>query len=130
GLPAASLAVLAELLLRGPQTPGELRGRATRMSRIESLEELMNAIQPLIDRQYAERLPPAPGSRAERYVQRLCADLHPLDSPAASASAGDTGLTERVATLEGEIRHLRVQLEGLARKLGQSLEDEEAGGSH
>ncbi len=125
GLSAASLAVLAELLLRGPQTPGELRSRASRMSRIESLEDLMNAIQPLIDRQYANRLPPAPGSRAERYVQRLCADLHPLDSPGASVSDG--GLAERVAALESDVHRLRAQLETLARKLGQSLEEEEAG---
>lgn len=130
GLAAPSLAVLAELMMRGPQTPGELRARATRMSRIDSLEELMSAIQPLIERNYAKRLPPSPGSRAERYVQLLCPDLHPLDSVPATAvthvASGDSDLTERVAALETEVRHLRLQLETLARHLGQPLGNPDA----
>lgn len=122
GLPAPSLAVLAELLLRGPQTPGELRTRASRMSRVDSLDELMSAIQPLSERHYAKRLPPAPGSRAERYAQTMCPDLHPVDAGPSTPTDTDAALADRVAALESTVEHLRRQLESLAARLGQSLD--------
>src|SRR3954463_1969345 len=76
-------AILAELLLRGPQTLGELRGRASRMAPMDSLERVRDMIRALRERPepYVKELPPAPGSRAERFVQLLCPDLHPLDAP-------------------------------------------------
>jgi hypothetical protein len=107
-VPAPALATLAELLMRGPQTPGELRARVSRMSRIESLEQMMQALQPLIECGYAKRVDPAPGSRAERYAQLLCPDLHAIETapPAASDLAG------RVAALEVEVARLREIVEG------------------
>ena len=68
------LAVLAELLLRGPQTLGELRGRAGRMHPLNSLEETKNLLTALTtrDEPLAKELPPSPGSRTERYAQLLC----------------------------------------------------------
>src|SRR5256885_7093347 len=82
----AELVIVAELLLRGPQTLGELRGRASRMHPLESLDVAKNMLRALIERgePLATELPPAPGSRAERYAQLLCPDLHPLDAPAAA----------------------------------------------
>ncbi|MFW5653802.1 MAG: YceH family protein [Planctomycetota bacterium] len=73
-----SLAVLAELLLRGPQTLGELRGRARRMQAMDSTEVTREALTRLMDREepYVRVIPAAPGSRAERYLQLLCPDLH------------------------------------------------------
>jgi hypothetical protein len=68
-----SLAVLAELLLRGPQQPGELRGRASRMAPIESLPALEALLADLAGRGMVERLSPAPGSRAARWQQLLTA---------------------------------------------------------
>src|SRR5687768_344857 len=70
----AELAILAELLLRGPQTLGELRGRASRMQPMESLEVAKGMLSALRERAepLVRELPPAPGSRAERYVQLLC----------------------------------------------------------
>src|SRR5512143_617123 len=81
GLDAPALAVLAELLMRGPQTPGDLRSRANRMAPFESIDGLMNVIGALCERGLARRVAPAPGSRAERYVQLLSPDLHPLEVP-------------------------------------------------
>jgi hypothetical protein len=106
----APLATLAELLMRGPQTLGELRSRVTRMSRIESLEQMMEALNPLIERGYAKRVDPAPGSRAERYAQLLCPDLHAIETGPAPAPSN---LAERVAALEQEVAGLKEIVEQL-----------------
>jgi hypothetical protein len=116
------LAILAELLMRGPQTIGELRGRAGRMSPMESLETaqglvdaLMNRTEPLV-----KQIPPSPGSRAVRFVQLLSPDLHAVDSAAASpiaVSAGQATLSERVAALELQVAGLRESLEAVMVKL-------------
>jgi len=131
------LAVLAELLLRGPQTPGELRARATRMCTIASLDELEIALQKLIDKGYVQRLPPEPGSRAERFGQLLAAGLHPdaapghepraeaparAVAPPTSLAPAGSPLADRVAALEHDVARLRAQLRGLAVKLGEVLE--------
>ena len=77
----AELALLAELLLRGPQTLGELRGRASRMHPFETLDDVKNMLRALAERDepMVKEVPPAPGSRAGRYAQLLCPDLHPLE---------------------------------------------------
>jgi len=120
-LPAESIAVLAELLLRGPQTAGELRSRASRMVRVDSLEAVAGALEAAIERGYAIRLPPAPGSRAERYGQLLCPEVEQpgaVETPPAAAE-----LAARVSSLEAEVERLRRQIEGLAVRLGQPLDD-------
>ncbi len=128
GLDAPKLAVLAELLMRGPQTPGELRARVARMTPIDSLEQLMSIIDPLVERGYLRRLDPLPGSRAERYVQLVSPDLHPLDAPApayagrsaASAPAAVShDLIERIEALEVQIGELKAQVQSLAARLGE-----------
>lgn len=67
-------AVLAELLLRGPQAPGELRGRVNRMSSMETLAELSGVLDKLNKRGLVQRIAPASGSRAERWTQTLHGD--------------------------------------------------------
>jgi uncharacterized protein len=127
-LDAAGLAVLAELLMRGPQTPGDLRARAARMAPLDSLDHLASVLAILIERGYVQRLPPLQGSRAERYVQLLSPDLHPLEPPAGAYAAGSgpsraaapaaPDLVERVGALETEIARLREEVQALAAKLG------------
>src|SRR5688572_3629218 len=75
------LVILAELLLRGPQTLGELRGRASRMHRLDSMEIVKESLGKLMNREepLAREVSPSPGSRAERYGQLLCPDAHPID---------------------------------------------------
>jgi hypothetical protein len=121
-LDAPHLSVLAELLMRGPQQPGELRARVNRMAPTPTLEDLMRRIERLIAEGYVRRLAPTPGSRAERYVQLLCVDAHPLEEPvvaaplAPRASAGvSSGLEARVAALEAEVSALRAEIERLSR---------------
>jgi uncharacterized protein len=125
------LAVLAELLLRGPQTLGELRGRASRMHPMESLDVTRAMLEALMtrDEPLVRQLPPNPGSRAERYVQLLCPDLHPTEVAAAGGSTSDEaaptlapaagGLSQRVEKLEAEVSILRESLRKLATAVGE-----------
>lgn len=132
GLDIPELAIMAELLMRGPQTGGELRTRASRMQPIDSLDQLSAILDPLIERGFVKRLPPVPGSRAERYVQLLSPDLHPLDAPApAYADVGHEAsgpttpvadLAARVEALEAEVERLRQHCRTLAAKLGQPFD--------
>jgi len=84
----AQLAVLTELLLRGPQTPGELRGRVQRMAPMESLEQLGQVISALEARGLLRHLPPLPGSRAARVGHRLGKDRN-APSPGVGASTAE-----------------------------------------
>ena len=123
-------AIIAELLLRGPQTLGELRGRASRMHPMETLDAVKELLRALSDRPepMVKELPPSPGSRAERYMQLLCPDLHLTDAPAAASAAPaplvaptpDPSLAARVTKLESEVAELRAALARLATSLGET----------
>ncbi|MCX8073872.1 MAG: YceH family protein [Candidatus Binatia bacterium] len=124
GLEVEPLAVLAELLLRGAQTPGELRTHVSRMVPVPSLEALYQMIQPLLDRGLATRLPPAPGSRAERYAQVLCpTEATTADtSPLREAPDEQEILRERVKALELRLARAERQIRRLAHVVGMSME--------
>ena len=122
---AAQLAVLAELLLRGPQTQGELRGRASRMYPIATLDDVQATLRGLMEQQepLVEQLPPSPGSRAERYAQLLCrqaTDQAPAlsDVAARPPAIAASGVADRVAALEAEIATLRPAVQKLAESIG------------
>ncbi len=121
------LAILAELLLRGPQTPGELRTRVSRMSPIETLDKLGALIDSLIDRSFIKQIAPAPGSRAERFMQLIAPDLHPLDEtiappPVIKAGGGRASeLEQKVDALEEEVHELRIQIASMAKRLEKGL---------
>src|SRR5512142_1272354 len=66
GLGREELAVLAVLLLRGPQTPGELKGRSERMAPLETLEDVDRVLASLIERGYARRIERRPGQKEDR----------------------------------------------------------------
>jgi uncharacterized protein YceH (UPF0502 family) len=122
----AALAVLAELLMRGPQTAAELRTRAGRMIEIDSPDALHELLRILLDHGFIRRVPAGHGSRTDRYAQLLCPDLHPLESaertrPAAPDRAPND-LSSRVSALETEVERLSGQLRGLAAKLGEPLD--------
>ncbi len=120
-------AIIAELLLRGPQTLGELRGRASRMSPMETMEVAEGLISALSTREepLVKAIPPVPGSRAGRFVQLLCPDLHALDVAAASpvapssAAPATSPLADRLSRLEAEVAELREALGRLRQSLGE-----------
>jgi uncharacterized protein YceH (UPF0502 family) len=125
-LRAGDTALIAELLLRGPQTLGELRGRASRMHAFESLDSTKEFLRALIERDepLVKLLPPSPGSRAERYMQLLCPDLHPTDAaeayPASQPASSGTSLATRVEQLESEVATLKTALQRLAAAVGEA----------
>jgi uncharacterized protein len=122
-LDAAQLAILAELMMRGPQSRGELRTRAGRMTPIDSQEKLTEHLAPLIERGFVQTLAPAPGSRAERVVQRLCPDAHDLEATPAAANAPMPTPRTSFDDLEERVGRLEKQLASLAEKLGEPLEE-------
>lgn len=118
----AHSAVLAELLMRGPQQPGELRTRVERMTPGLTQETLQQRLARLMEKGYVKRLEPLPGERAERYAQLLCPEAHSLDAmaPVASRPAAPPrlDLEARVLALEGQVAELSRNLERVIDELG------------
>ncbi len=117
GVGRPELAVLAELLLRGAQQPGELRSRASRMHSFPSQESLESAVRALIEKGHVRTLPPKSGERAVRHDHTLYAEgEEPVEQegPAPTAATRTSaGLEERVACLERELIDLKARLEML-----------------
>jgi uncharacterized protein YceH (UPF0502 family) len=104
------IAVLCVLLLRGPQTPGELRGRAERMHRFEVLEDVQSALQKLMQREppLAKVLPRQPGTKESRYAHLLAGDVVEVEMAVVGAAAERNSKdAERIARLEEEVAELR-----------------------
>jgi uncharacterized protein len=124
GLTPPQLSLLAVLMLRGPQTPGELRTRTERMYRFESNEELETTLRELIERDLAGPLPRRPGERGQRYTHLLegegkgqAEETPPPAMPERPAPAADGGIGERVDRLEAELAALRSELRELRDRL-------------
>ena len=107
----AETAVLCVLLLRGPQTPGELRGRTERLHRFESLDDVQSALQKLMQRDPAlvKVLSRQPGTKESRWVHLMGGDVAVAESPqTVTLNVGrDSGDGERLARLEEEVAALR-----------------------
>jgi uncharacterized protein len=116
GITPADQAILCVLMLRGPQTPGELKGRTERMHRFADLAELEETLERLSERELVVRIGRRPGQKEDRFAQLLGGDgedaeAAPVPTPApAPARAYD--LEARVARLEREVADLRAQLGG------------------
>jgi uncharacterized protein len=116
GLGREELAVLAVLLLRGPQTPGELKARSDRMSSVGSLDAVERVLGTLVERGYARRLERRPGQKEDRFEQLLGeqalaqSGLTPLVKPGPRLPAAGSSLEARVEALEAEVAELRKQL--------------------
>jgi uncharacterized protein len=115
---AQELAIVCELLLRGPQTPGELRSRAGRMASFNDVSEVEAALQALLEREsgpLVARLPREPGRRESRYMQLFGGEAPPaaVAERATADDAAGEALADRVARLEEEVRQLRSELDEL-----------------
>lgn len=117
-LSPAQLAVLCVLMLRGPQTPGELRGRTGRLHEFSSLGEVDEILQELVawpDGPLAEKLTRQTGRKECRYAHLLCGDAQPpeperaVPEPAAPREADASD--ERVTALEAQVTELQAELE-------------------
>jgi uncharacterized protein YceH (UPF0502 family) len=131
------LAVLCVLMLRGAQTPGELKARCDRLHPFAELAAVLTTLERLIERDLVAQLPRRPGQKEERYAHRLSDDdaPEPAGTPAAApiaapapivrapgrpmpaapeiAAPAELPLTERVARLEAEVVQLRAELRAL-----------------
>lgn len=122
GISRYEVVILAELMLRGPQTLGELRGRASRMHHLDSLEVVKEMLTKMMAREepLVRELPPSPGSRAERYAQLLSPEAHDLEAAAVEETGGGRAtLAERVEKLEGEVAAMREVIRRMAVALGE-----------
>lgn len=119
-------ALICMLLLRGPQTPGELRGRTERLHRFDEISDVLAGLQKLMEREppLVAVLPRLPGTKEARYthllsgpVDAILANLPAEDSfkPAASAS------TERMDKFEAELAELRSKVTELQQKIDSLL---------
>lgn len=110
-------ALLCVLLLRGPQTPGELRGRAERLHRFEDLTDVQSTLQKLMMREepLAKVLPRQPGTKEARYAHLLCGDKPEWEAPAPVVEApSESGVDdERIVRLEEEVAALRKEMADL-----------------
>lgn len=117
------IAVLAELLLRGPQTPGELRSRAERMHAFDDLGVVNTTLRKLMDRQppLVKVLPRHPGTKEARYAHLLSGDVEiaPPEPEAHAAAASGSRDDLRMAALEEEITSLRSEVESLKRQFAE-----------
>jgi uncharacterized protein YceH (UPF0502 family) len=116
------LAIICVLLLRGPQTPGELRGRTDRMYRFEELTDVLAALDHLMKRDppLVKMLPRQPGTKESRYAHLFCGAVPGWEPPAEpsvvaprSSAEGDSirRLESEVAALRSELAELRQRME-------------------
>jgi uncharacterized protein len=107
-------ALLCVLFLRGPQTPGELRGRTERMYRFDDLEAVESALRRLIEREppLVKKLARLPGTKESRYAHLLAGEVEAGAELTAAAEVA-AGETERIAHLESDVAALQEEIANL-----------------
>lgn len=116
------VAIMCELLLRGPQTPGELRGRAERMHPFGGIEDVLSTLQRLMQREppLVAILPREPGRKESRYAHLMSGEVAAAEistTPSRSAPSDcDPNLEQEVAELRREIHDLKQQFEEFRRQ--------------
>lgn len=121
-LSSAEVAVITTLLLRGAQTPGELRTLASRMHEFADMQEVEQVLEGLASREdgpYVVRLAREPGKRESRYMHLFSGEIDISDkSIIPDITVGDDDLAARVAALEDEVAGLKQRLDALLAHLG------------
>jgi uncharacterized protein YceH (UPF0502 family) len=115
GLSHAEISLLAVLMLRGAQTPGELKQRTERLHPFASLKEVDGALERLIERELVARLPRRPGQKETRYRHLLAGD-----GASAGADDDDEVPNDRFSELEARLARVEEQLASLVEALGRS----------
>jgi uncharacterized protein YceH (UPF0502 family) len=114
--------IICVMLLRGPQTPGELRSRTNRLCEFADAEEVEATLRNLMTREdgpFIARLARSPGARESRYAHLFSGALESAPEPEAAepaaAAAGALSLSQRVSALEQLVEQLRLQIDALKR---------------
>ena len=120
-LSAAEVAIITTLLLRGAQTPGELRSRASRMYEFSDMAEVESTLENLANREdgpYVIRLSREPGKRDSRYRHLFCGEVDEAIAAADELPVASGDLQARVEALETEVAELKQRLDSLLAHLG------------
>ncbi len=125
---AQELGIICVLLLRGPQTPGELRARTNRMCTFTDAAHVEATLANLMAREdgpFIARLPRAPGARESRYAHLFSGHLESVDEPAAAeeSAAGTATLSQRVEQLEERVRRLQEEIDAITLTLADNRRD-------
>jgi uncharacterized protein YceH (UPF0502 family) len=117
------IAILCVLVLRGPQTPGELRTRAERMHSFDDLSAVQSSLQHLMKREppLAKVLLRQPGTKEARYAHRLSGDVEVLEAKLAAEPQPAPASTDREgnAHLEKEVAALRQEVAGFQKEIAE-----------
>ncbi|MGM9480885.1 YceH family protein [Roseateles sp. NT4] len=116
GVPGAAMALLTQLMLRGPQTAAELRQNTERLHRFADVSSVEGFLEELAGREqpFAIKLAKAPGAREARWAHLLCGPVSSVEHAAAVAAPRD----EEVALLRAEVASLRQLVNRIAAELG------------
>jgi uncharacterized protein YceH (UPF0502 family) len=110
-------AVMCVLLLRGPQTTGELRGRSERLYTFDDLEAVESTLRRLGEMEFVTQLPRQPGTKEPRWAHLLSGEVEIAEAPAAAAPVErGPGDRERIARLEAELADLRREFDDFKRR--------------
>ena len=129
-LSRAETALFCVLLLRGPQTPGELRGRTDRLHSFDEISDVLSGLQKLIERvpPLAALLPRQPGTKESRYAHLICGPVESIVQPVQPMAAGaqehaasSPAHEERIAQLEATVEELRHEVARLREKVENFL---------
>ena len=126
GVEDGELALLAVLMLRGPQTPGELKQRSERLHSFAGLAAVQETLEQLVERELVVRHPRQPGQKEERYEQVLGGEAEETPAatePAAAATSESSPAPsedDRLDRLERELADLRSQVSSLREALGEN----------
>jgi uncharacterized protein len=114
-------AILCVLLLRGAQTPGELRGRTERMYRFEALDDVHATLERLSQRRppLVAMLPRQPGTKESRSMHLLSGADVPVESPAPQLPANTSSESARLANLDNEVTELKREIAEIRRQLAE-----------
>ena len=113
GLSDPELAILAVLMLRGPQTPGELKQRTERIHRFGSPADVVQTLDALTGRELVQRLERRPGQKEERYAQLVGGETEELgsDPVRGQTPAAGSDFEQRLSRLEAAVEDLRARLD-------------------
>lgn len=120
------LGIICALLLRGPQTPGELRSHTNRLCSFTDMQEVETTLQQMMQRDdgpFVAKLPREPGKRESRYMQLFCGDTPPVIEAAGNdtvSAAQQTASDDRIEKLERRIEELEREIQRLAQAMDRS----------
>jgi uncharacterized protein YceH (UPF0502 family) len=124
-LSSQEFGILCVLLLRGPQTPGELRSRTNRLCQFSDVHEVESVLDGLMQRQdgpFVVRLAREPGRRESRYAHLFCGEVEEsieVNEPSLVAAGMETDRPSRIGQLESLVSEMRNEIDNLKRRIEQ-----------